>query len=111
MMLDKLRFNICELESSYIANSDVSDLPFRITKHIPHTLSYACSFWDDHLEHVAFEHDLFAKVRSFFETKFLFWLEVLSIKCSVALASPALSSLKSWLRSDQPKVGTCHSSI
>jgi hypothetical protein len=111
IMLDKLRFNICELESSYIANSDVSDLPSRITKHIPHALSYACFFWDDHLEHVAFEHNLLAKLRSFFETKFLFWLEVLSIKCGVALASPALSSLKTWLRSDQPKVCTCHSSI
>jgi AAA ATPase domain len=111
MMLDKLTFNICELESSYIANSDVSDLPSRITKHIPHALSYACIFWDDHLEHVAFEHDLFGKLRSFFETKFLFWLEVLSLKSCVALASPALSSLKIWLRSDQPKVCTSHSSI
>jgi hypothetical protein len=111
IMLDQLKFNICKLESSYIANSDISDLPSRITKHIPRTLSYACVFWDDHLEHVAFEHDLFAKLRSFFKTKFLFWLEVLSIKGAVALASPALSSLKSWLRSDQPKVGTCHSSI
>ena len=38
-MLDNLKFNICELESSYIANSDIPDLECRITKHIPPALS------------------------------------------------------------------------
>jgi NACHT domain len=111
LMLEKLKFNICELESSYLANSDVPDLNSRIAKHIPSALSYACIFWDDHLEKVAFEDDLFAKLRSFFKTNFLFWLEVLSIRSSVGLASPALSSLKTWLQSIQRKVCTSCSSI
>jgi AAA ATPase domain len=108
LMLGKLKFNICELESSYLANSDVLDLNFRISKHIPHALSYACVFWDDHLEHVALEHDLFTKLQSLFETKFPFWLEVLSIKSKVSVALPALSSLKRWLQSDQGKVCTSY---
>jgi NACHT domain len=108
LMLDNLKFNICELESSYLANSDVPDLESRICKHIPPGLSYSCVFWDDHLEHVAFEQDLFMKIGSLFETKFLFWLEVLSIKSKVSVASAALSSLKSWLRSDQTKVCTSY---
>jgi AAA ATPase domain len=103
LMLDKLQFNICKLESSYLANSDVPDLESRIAKHIPPGLSYACVFWDDHLEHVPFEHDLFTKLQSLFEAKFLFWLEVLSIKGNVGLAPPALSYLKTWL-----KVRTCY---
>jgi NACHT domain len=111
LMLEKLRFNICELESSYFANCDVPDLESRITKHVPPALPYACVFWDDHLEHIAFEHDLFIKLRSLLETKFLFWLEVLSIKSSLGLASPALSSLMTWLWSDQRKVGTSYNSI
>jgi NACHT domain len=98
LMLDNLEFNICKLESSYLANSDVPDLESRIAKHIPSALSYACVFWDDHLEHIPFEHDLFTKLRSLFETKFLFWLEVLSIKNCVGLASAALSSLRTWLK-------------
>ncbi|KAH9953138.1 hypothetical protein BGW80DRAFT_1413276, partial [Lactifluus volemus] len=43
--------------------------------------------------------------------KFLFWLEVLSIKSSVGFASRALSSLKIWLRSDQRKVRTSYNRI
>jgi hypothetical protein len=105
LMLDNLKFNICKLESSYLANRDVPDLESRISEHIPPSLSYACIFWDDHLEYLAFERDLFMKLRSLFETKFLFWLEVLSIKNSVGLASPAMASLKTWL---QRKVGTYH---
>jgi NACHT domain len=103
LMLDKLEFNICKLESSYLANSDVPDIESRIAKHIPPGLPYACVFWDDHLKDLAFEQGLFTKVRSLFEAKFLFWLEVLSIKSRVGVASQALSSLKTWL-----KVCTCY---
>jgi NACHT domain len=103
MMFDDLKFNICNLESSHLANSDVPDLKSRIAKYIPPALSYACIYWDDHLLGVSFERELFKKLRSLFETKFLFWLEVLSVKNSVGVASPALSSLSIWL---QPEVGT-----
>jgi hypothetical protein len=92
LMLDNLKFNICELESSYLANSDVPDLESRICKYIPDALSYACLFWDNHLKHLDFEHDLSTKIRCILETKFLFWLEVLSVKSSVGSASRALSS-------------------
>jgi NACHT domain len=105
LMLDNLRFNICELESSYLANTAVPDLESRIAKYFPPALSYSCVFWDDHLEQVAFENGLFIKLRSLVGEKFLFWLEVLSIKSSVGLALPALSSLKNFL-CDHGKVGT-----
>jgi hypothetical protein len=108
VMLDNLKFNICKLESSYLANSDVSGLESRAAKYIPPALSYASIYWDDHLYHVSFEHEIFRKLRSLFETKFLFWLEVLSIKNSVGLASPALSFLSMWL---QREVGTLHNSM
>jgi AAA ATPase domain len=108
LMLDNLKFNICQLESSYLANHDVPDIDSRIDKHIPLALSYACVFWDVHLKHVAFDRDLFAKLRSLFERKFLFWLEVLSLKRSVGFATLALSSLLKWL---QLEVCTSHNSI
>jgi hypothetical protein len=108
LMLDNLKFNICKLNSSYLANRDVSDLESRNTKYIPPALSYACVFWGNHLEHVAFKRDLFTKLRNLFEKKFLFWLEVLSINNSVGLASPALASLRTWLWSARRKVGTSY---
>jgi DNA polymerase III delta prime subunit len=108
LMLEDLKFNICKLGSSYLANSDVPDLDARITNHISPALSYACVFWGDHIKHVAFEHDLFAKLESFFKTKFLFWLEVLSLTSQMRLALRALSSLLKWL---QREVGPPQDSI
>ena len=100
LMLNDLRFNICNLESSYLANKDVRDLDVRISKHLPPALSYACRLWDDHIGHLDFNSDLFVKLQSFFKRKFLFWLEALSLIGGVGLASPALSSLSIWLAPD-----------
>src|SRR6266581_2657261 len=101
LVLDGLQFNICKLESSYLANKDVEDLEVRIVKHLPPALSYACRFWDDHLGHLDFEADLFGKLQTFFEKKFLFWLEALSLTNDMGLASPAFLSLSEWLTSGQ----------
>ena len=100
LMLNDLRFNICNLESSYLANKDVRDLDERIANHLPPALSYACCSWDDHLGHLDFDSDLFVKLQTFFKTKFLFWLEALSLISGVGLASAALSSLSIWLGPD-----------
>ena len=108
LMLDSLRFNICKLESSYLANSEVRDLESRVARHIGPALSYACIHWSDHLQRLAFDHDIFKKLRSVFETKFLFWLEVLSVKNRVGVASRASSFLSIWL---QREVRTLHNPI
>ena len=101
LLLNSLKFNICGLETSYLANEDVADLQSRVDEHIPPALSYACRFWDDHLEHTGFETDLYEKLRTFFETKLLFWLEALSLTNCVGLALPACSALNVWLASGQ----------
>jgi hypothetical protein len=99
--LDGLKFNICKLETSYLANDDVVDLNTRVDQHIPPALSYACRFWDDHLKHTDFKMDLFGKVEAFFKDKFLFWLEALSLTRIISRAPPAFASLNMWLVSSQ----------
>ncbi len=101
VLLKDLKFNICKLESSYLANKDVKDVNSRVDKYISPALLYACRFWDNHLEHIDFEIDLFGKLRTFFEEKFLFWLEVLSLTGNVRVASRAVSALNVWLASGQ----------
>ncbi|KAB5589679.1 hypothetical protein CTheo_6880 [Ceratobasidium theobromae] len=46
---DQLRFNICHLESSFIFDEDVNDLPDRIIEYILPLLSYVCRHWANHL--------------------------------------------------------------
>ncbi len=101
LLLSDLKFNVCKLESSYLANKDVKDVNSRVDKYISPALLYACRFWDDHLEHIDFETDLFGKLRTFFEKKFLFWLEALSLTSGMRLASRAVSALNVWLASGQ----------
>jgi len=101
LMLRDLRFNVCNIESSYLANKDIHGLEARVAKYLPPALFYACRFYDDHLEHLGFETGLFGKLRAFFETRFLFWLEALSLTGDMGLASPALSTLNVWLTSSQ----------
>ncbi len=101
LLLKELKFNICNLETSYLANKVITDLNSRVDEHIPPALLYACRFWDDHLEHIGFETDLFGKLRTLFEKKLLFWLEALSLTDYVGVASAACSALKVWLASGQ----------
>jgi hypothetical protein len=97
--VDGLKFNICKLETSYLANDDVKDLNSRVDQHIRPALSYACRFWDDHLKHTDFETDLFRKVETLFKKKFLFWLETLSLTRNIGLAPSAFATLNMWLAS------------
>jgi hypothetical protein len=99
--LHGLKFNICKLETSYLANDDVEDLNTRIDQYIPPALLYACRFWDDHLKHTDFESDLFGKVETLFKEKFLFWLETLSLTRNIGLARSAFTTLNMWLSSSQ----------
>ena len=101
VLLDDLKFNICKLETSYLANDDIEDLNNRVDKHIPPALSYACRFWSSHLIQTDFNSDLFRKIETFFKHKFLFWLEALSLARIISLASSAFAHLNMWLASSQ----------
>ena len=98
---DGVKFNICKLETSYLANDEVEDLKTRVDEHIPPALLYACRFWCDHLKHTNFTMDLFRKVETLFEEKFLFWLETLSLTRNVGVAPSAFATLSMWLVSSQ----------
>ena len=96
----KLEKNMCKLPDA-VANSDVADLKERIREHINPALQYACLSWHMHL----IEADttptcaptITPALRQFLETKFLFWLEVLSVLGAVRNAVEALQVAMDWL--------------
>jgi len=91
-----LRFNIGNLETSHCRNTDVPDLGTRIeTMILPHLL-YGCRFWPDHLRSSAYDADILNEVRDFFNHRFLYWLEVLSLVEKVNMASGMLLSVLEW---------------
>ncbi|KAF9058771.1 hypothetical protein BDP27DRAFT_1342956 [Rhodocollybia butyracea] len=91
----QLCFNICHLATSYLPNTDVNDLPDRIAKYITPELSYASRFWIKHI--VRTSHETFGpEAERFLQTRFFFWLEVLSILGCVKIAINGLQDLRSW---------------
>jgi len=80
VVLQKLQFNICDLPSSYLPNSEIWDLDNRIKERIPPELAYSCQYWTEHVRQVPFNSALAAAIRAFFNNeRFLFWFEILSL--------------------------------
>ncbi|KIK24088.1 hypothetical protein PISMIDRAFT_646831, partial [Pisolithus microcarpus 441] len=97
ILQNELRFNICELESSYLSNARIADLPARINKKILPHLSYSCQFWSQHLLRTTFDSALAVSMHALVgNERILFWLEVMSLMGEVGNAVIALKSAAKW---------------
>ena len=108
-MVKQLRFNICKLEDSRIANADIKNLPSRIKESISDALQYSSLYWSNHLCFAPDDGDLhiWEKLKEFFEGLYgLFWIEVLSIMGMVPIGAPSLRRVISWAKVRMAP--TCH---
>ena len=80
-------------------NLEVKDLPDRVRDYISPALEYACKSWYNHLtktrEDIAYILDA---LQIFLKTKFLSWLEVISVLGATRDAVIALENLIMWLQ-------------
>ena len=100
-MVCRLRFNICGLEDSRLANADVEDLQSRITEHISDSLQYSSLYWSNHLCFTPDNHDrrVWESLKEFFGGLCpLFWIEVLSIMGMVPMGAPSIRRVISWAK-------------
>jgi hypothetical protein len=101
MMARQLRFNICGLEDSRLANVDVKDLSSRIRTNIPECLQYSSLYWSNHLCFAPDNDDrrVWDSLEEFFEGVCpLFWIEVLSILGMIPIGAPSIRSVISWAK-------------
>jgi hypothetical protein len=98
LMNQTLERNMCHLPEA-VKNSEVDDLKERVEEHINHALQYACKSWHKHLisGSTANRHGITSVLHSFLETKFLCWLEALSVLGAVRNAVDALQAAMRWL--------------
>jgi len=101
VMTTQLRFNICKFDNSWLANTDIKDLPSRVKQNVSGTLQYSCLHWLDHLRFSPANLDqrmlVLDNLKKFFEGLYpLFWIEVLSILGMVPIGVPSLRRLLSW---------------
>jgi hypothetical protein len=111
LMNQTLEKNMCCLPEC-VKNSEVNDLQERIEKHINKALQYACRSWHKHLVDgpTAHRQEVASSLHHFLETKFLFWLEVLSVLGTVRNAIDALDLAAKWSQVSGPFLnGELHS--
>ena len=93
IMNESLRFNMCNLASSFLLDEEDEGLPERVKSNIGPELRYACQYWAAHLASV--RHDRQGDVQQlsgllleFCSLKVLFWMEamnLLKLDCRVGI--------------------------
>ena len=115
-MVEQLRFNICKLEDSRLANKDVKDLPSRIKENISDALQYSSLHWSNHLCFTPDTGDqrVWESLKKFFKGPYpLYWIEILSIMGMLRIGVPTLRKLTSSLVkvSRAPTCGHGHTKV
>ncbi|CAE6535810.1 unnamed protein product, partial [Rhizoctonia solani] len=96
-MKEQLRFNICNLETSFVSDDKIEDIHARTNNMIPSGLAYACRFWTNYLSSAHRSEDLLVMLDEFLCNRLLFWVEVLSLRREVVAGIEALLKTKQWL--------------
>ncbi|KAF7965338.1 hypothetical protein HWV62_44307, partial [Athelia sp. TMB] len=105
IMNERLHFNMCNLTTSHIPNAEIADLSERVERDIPQSVSYPCLFWGHHMHKTPAEKSsLLPLILDFFQQKFLYWLEVLSLLGEIRLVSQTMTSIKKLVKDPGSKV-------
>ncbi|KAG8819412.1 hypothetical protein FRC19_009795 [Serendipita sp. 401] len=103
-MIQGLKFNICDLVSSFIPNRDIDDLSSRIKEKMSDLLQYSCLYWSNHLCHSPDIRNeaIYSVLDSFTEgCRLLYWIEVLSLLEKVPSGQATLRRITSWVKAPQ----------
>ncbi|KAF7967746.1 hypothetical protein HWV62_33234 [Athelia sp. TMB] len=104
-MNERLHFNMCKLTTSHIPNTELADLSERVERDIPQSVSYPCLFWGHHMHQIPAEKSLLLPlILDFFQQKFLYWLEVLSLLGEIRLVSQTMTSIKKLVKNPGSEV-------
>ncbi|CAE6363553.1 unnamed protein product, partial [Rhizoctonia solani] len=98
------KFNICELESSYVLDSQVPDLGRRVEMSIPRELRYACRHWAYHLAEVNDLAELTVITKEFFSKRLLLWMEVMNLTNYMHEGANIIHQAGTWLRPEREGV-------
>ncbi|KAF8753840.1 WD40 repeat-like protein [Rhizoctonia solani] len=98
VMKDQLRFNICDLPSSFIPDENVDNLQDRIKHRISPSLAYVCRYWASHVSLAPANDDLREDMSVFLSERLLFWMEVMSLRRELLAGIEGFLALKQWLR-------------
>jgi NACHT domain len=100
-MTKELKFNICELETSLLANTEIKELDSRVNLKIPDALQYSCMHWSSHLcsDSAPASVEVSTLLDEFLTgPRPLYWMEVMSVMGKVPVAILALRQMKACVK-------------
>ncbi|KIJ56480.1 hypothetical protein M422DRAFT_239695, partial [Sphaerobolus stellatus SS14] len=95
-----LRLNICDLDTSYLRDNHIPNLPDRILENIPFSLRYACRAWAIHFSQAP-EKPIIDDVIYFFRHKLLYWFEVLALIQGLSSVQEQLLQIITWCKTEE----------
>lgn len=120
-MLEELRFNMCDLESSYNMNQDIPGLEDRVNRRIQPHLAYSCVHWASHLictpestlQTIVREETSIANcLEAFFHgPTVLYWIEALSLLGELRAGIVGLAESSRWIQASIKKLHITVTSI
>ncbi|KAJ6583538.1 WD40-repeat-containing domain protein [Mycena vulgaris] len=104
-LMEGLRFNICDLPSSFLNDSEIPDLPSRITQSISSTLRYACCHWAAHLSKIRTQDQtkrdgILMAFQEWLKNQFLFWMEAMNLLKQMNECYKSLLTAHRWIGRD-----------
>ncbi|PVF95649.1 hypothetical protein CPB86DRAFT_875491, partial [Serendipita vermifera] len=107
VMKSELKFNICQLESSFLLNSQREDLQGLISAHISEQLQYSSVHWPNHVvnsgEPSQDQQMTEAIIKACKSPHPFYWMEVLSVLREVPNAISGLQDVTDWLQDTPTK--------
>jgi hypothetical protein len=102
-MQASLHFNMCNLASSYLLNSEVQDLDQVIKTNIGNVvaLEYVCQYWTSHLIEVPIDNEnsqpLRNKLLEFSQEKILYWFEAMNLLGAKVECFAGVNAVMGWV--------------
>ncbi|RXW20163.1 hypothetical protein EST38_g5706 [Candolleomyces aberdarensis] len=100
VMNSGLRFNIADIPSSFILDTDDKELPGRVKQNIPPALSYSSRNWGHHLSVMSSttsSPDPVSEIlANFLQLHALFWIEAMNLLKVSGQCDPMLQVAKKW---------------
>jgi len=101
VMHESLHFNMCNLRSSYVFDSEVPGLNSSIDKTFSPTFRYSSRHWARHLLRAVLAKndtdDLICDLKDFLRNKLLFWIEAMSLIGAKFECSLLLKDAECWV--------------
>ncbi|KAF5378048.1 hypothetical protein D9757_011519 [Collybiopsis confluens] len=92
--MEQLRFNMCDLPSSFVPDAEVEGLQERIKERIGETLEYSCHFWGNHvLATGPLVRNVTDEMESFLKSRGVYWIEAMSLMNALLKCGEVLEAL------------------